>query len=42
MYLIKAGFIFNAMFTGMKPFIHEVTKAKFKFLGKNFLQEMQE
>ncbi len=37
MYLIRAGFIFNAVFTGMKPFIHEVTKAKFKFPGKTFL-----
>lgn len=40
MYFIRSGFIFNAMYTGVKPFIHEVTKAKFKFPGKNYYQEM--
>ena len=40
MYMIRSGFIFNAMYAGIKPFIHEVTLAKFKFPGKNFLQDM--
>jgi len=39
MYLIKAPFLFNAMYTGMKPFIHEVTKAKFVFTGKHYYEE---
>jgi hypothetical protein len=39
MYLIKGGFLFNTMYTGVKPFIHEVTKAKFRFLGSKFNDE---
>ena len=40
MFFIRSAFIFNAMYAGVKPFVHEVTKAKFKFLGKNYLEEM--
>ena len=40
MYLIRAGFIFSAMYAGIKPFIHEVTKQKFIFTGNSYLDQM--
>ena len=39
MYFIRTGFVFNAIFTGIKPFIHEATKAKFKFFTNNYLED---
>ena len=39
MYFIRTGFVFNAIFTGIKPFIHEATKAKFKFFTNNYLDD---
>ena len=30
----------NMMFKGIKPFIHEATLAKFKFLGGNYTEEL--
>ena len=29
----------NMIFKGIKPFIHEVTLAKFRFVGDNYLEE---
>lgn len=40
MFFIRSGFVFNTIYAAVKPFIHEITKAKFKFPGRKYLEEM--
>ena len=40
MYFIRTSLVLNIIYKTMKPFIHEVTLAKFKFLGKNYKDEL--
>jgi CRAL/TRIO domain len=43
MYLIKGGFIFNAIYATVKSFIHERTRAKFIFSsGEDYKDKLLE
>ena len=42
MILIRGGFVFNAIYSAVKGFIHERTRAKFIFAsGDDYLQILQ-
>jgi hypothetical protein len=38
--MIRTGFILNTLFKAVKPLIHEVTLAKFKFVGDKYKEEL--
>jgi len=40
MIIIRTGFAVNIMYKAIKPFIHEVTLAKFRFLGDSYQDEL--
>ena len=40
MLFIRTSFVINMIFKAVKPFIHEVTLAKFRFLGHEYENEL--
>eukprot|EP00349_Pseudokeronopsis_sp_Brazil_P006036 CAMPEP_0202966634 /NCGR_PEP_ID=MMETSP1396-20130829/11165_1 /ASSEMBLY_ACC=CAM_ASM_000872 /TAXON_ID= /ORGANISM="Pseudokeronopsis sp., Strain Brazil" /LENGTH=99 /DNA_ID=CAMNT_0049690763 /DNA_START=509 /DNA_END=804 /DNA_ORIENTATION=+ len=39
--IIRTGFLVNMLFKAVKPFIHEVTLSKFRFVGYNYKEELE-